>query len=125
MAKDSQNADGKSYKKRFGSYKANVKKGFRAPTEGLSHVIFDYNAANKDKNTFMENVKKLSQYIATSAAIKYGAPGVAKAVRTLIVPTFKDPSPPTKDKTTKLYDELEKETYFRDHSAVKAQKILL
>ena len=123
MVKDSQNADGKSYKIRFGSYKPNVKKRFnKAPTEGLFHVIFDYNAANKDKNTFGENLKKLRQYIATSAAIKYGVPGVAKTVRTLVAPTFKNPTAPTKDKETKLYDKLEKETYFHDRSAVKAQK---
>ena len=38
------------------------------------------------------------------------------------MPTFKDPTAPTEDKETKLYDELEKKTYFCDCSAVKAQK---
>ena len=66
------------------------------------HVIFDYNVANKDKNMFMENVKKLSQHIATSAVIKYGAPGVAKAVRKLVAPKFNDPPPPTGNANTRL-----------------------
>ena len=33
------------------------RRGFKAPTEGLQHVIFHYTNNNNNKNMFVENVK--------------------------------------------------------------------
>ena len=65
-----------------------VKNTFQYPTEVLQHVIFEYSASNNNKNVFVENVKKLSQHIAISGAIRYYAPTVAYAVRTLTATKF-------------------------------------
>ena len=70
------------------------KKTFKAPTEGLQHVMFDYSASNNDKNVFVENVKKLIQNIAVSGSIRHDALTVEYAVSTLTAPVFMVPSKP-------------------------------
>ena len=73
------------------------KKDFKAPTEGLKHVIFVSSESNNNKNMFVENLKNLSQHIAISGSIKHDAPIVAYAVRTLTAPVFEEPENPEKD----------------------------
>ena len=52
-------SDGRSAdaaKKTFSSFRSG-KKGFKAPTEGLQYVVFNYTSSNNNKNVFVENVK--------------------------------------------------------------------
>ena len=49
---------GNSGRRRYGSRA--IKKTFKSPLECLQRVIFKYSASNKNKNVFVENVKKLS-----------------------------------------------------------------
>ena len=51
----------------------------------------------KNKNVFVENVKKLIQNIAVSGGIIYDAPKVAYEVRTLTSPVFEVPENTEKD----------------------------
>ena len=74
-----------------------VKNTFKAPTEGLQHVIFEYISSNNNKNVCMENVKKLIHHIAVSGAIRYDALTVEYAVRTLTAPEFVVPENHEKD----------------------------
>ena len=90
MAKsDGRSAD--AAKKAFNSFRPG-KKGFKAPTEGLQYVVFNYTSSNNNKNVFVESVKKLSHHIAVSGSIRYEAPTAARAVRTLTAPTFENPN---------------------------------
>ena len=80
MAKsDDRSAD--ATKKAFSSFRSG-KKRFKAPTEGLQYVVFNY-TSNNNKNVFVESVKKLSHHIAVSGSIRYEAPTAARAVRRL------------------------------------------
>ena len=58
----------------------------KSPTEVLQHVIFNYSAGNNNNKVLVENVKRLSQNIAVSGAIRYDAPKVAYTLRTLTAP---------------------------------------
>ena len=58
MAKsDGRSAD--ATKKAFSSFSSfrPGKKGFKAPTEGLQYVVFNYTSSNNNKNIFVEGVK--------------------------------------------------------------------
>ena len=94
MAKsDGQSAD--ATQKAFSSFRPG-KKGFKAPTEGLQYVVFNYTNSNNNKNVFVESTKKLSRHITVSGSIRYEAHTAARAVRTLTAPTFEKPAKPEK-----------------------------
>ena len=97
------------------------RRGFKAPTEGLQHVIFNYTNNNSNKNVFVENVKKLSHHIAVSGSIRYEAPTAARAVWTLTAPTFESPTKPEKQ-ADGGYDKLEKDVYMNELKEVKKMK---
>ena len=107
-------------KKSFSSFRPG-KKGFKAPTEGLQYVVFNYTSSNNNKNVFVENVKKLSHHIAVSGSIRYEAPTAARAVRTLTAPTFENPTKPEKQ-ADGAYNELEKDVYMNELKEVKKMK---
>ena len=116
MAKsDGRGAD--ATKKAFSSFRPG-KKGFKAPTEGLQYVVFNYTNNNNNKNVFVESVKKLSHHIAVSGSIRYEAPTAARAVRTMTAPTFDQPTKPEKQ-ADGAYDELEKDVYMNELKEVK------
>ena len=73
MAKpnNDQSSDGDgNYSKRLYRFRP-VKKNFKAPTEGLQRVIFDYSAINNNKNVFVEKLKKLIQNISVAGVITH------------------------------------------------------
>ena len=70
---------------------------FKDLTEGLKHMIFNYSAKNKNKNVFVENMKKLCQHIAVSVSIIHDVTTVAYEVRTLNAPAFEAPLNPEKN----------------------------
>ena len=119
MAKsDSRSAD--ATKKASNNFRPS-RRGFKAPTEGLQHVIFNYTNNSSNKNVFVENVKKLSHQIAVSGSIRYKAPTAARAVRTLTAPTFENPTKPEKQ-ADGGYNELEKDVYMNKLKEVKKMK---
>ena len=119
MAKsDGRSAD--AAKKAFNSFRPG-KKGFKAPTEGLQYVVFNYTSSNNNKNVFVESVKKLSHHIAVSGSIRYEAPTAARAVRTLTAPTFENPAKPEKQEDGG-YNELEKDVSMNELKEVKKMK---
>ena len=83
---------------------------FKAPTEVLEHVIFDYSASNNNNNVFVEKVKNLGQHIAVSSSIIHYAPTVSYAVRTLNAPAFEAPVNPEK-KYKVGYDDIDLREY--------------
>ena len=104
-------------KKVFSSFRPG-KKGFKAPTEGLQYVVFNYTSSNNNKNVFVESVKKLSHHITVSGSIRHEAPTAARAVSTLTAPTFENPTKPEKQ-ADGGYDELEKDVYMNELKEVK------
>ena len=93
-----------------GAMSSGPKKTFKAPTEFLQHVIFDYSASNNNNNVFVEKVKNLGQHIAVSSSIIHYAPTVSYAVRTLNAPAFEAPVNPEK-KYKVGYDDIDLREY--------------
>ncbi len=96
------------------------RRGFKAPMEGLQHVIFNYTNNNRKKIVCGE-CEKLSHHIAVSGSIRYKVPTAARAVRTLTAPTFENSTKPEKQ-ADGGYDELEKDVYMNELKEVKKMK---
>jgi len=69
----------------------------------------------------MESVKKLSHHVAVSGSIRYEAPTIARAVRTLTAPTFDAPVKPEKQVGGGCI-KLEKEDYMNELNEMKKMK---
>ena len=96
-------------------------KTFKAPIEGLHHVIFDYSDSNNNNNMFLENVKKWIHHIAVSGAIIYDEPTVTYAVRQLTTLIYEVPEKPEKDYEGG-YDKLELRGYLSNAKEVEQNK---
>jgi hypothetical protein len=65
---------------------------FKAPTQGLEHIIFDNTGTAKAESTFNLNIDAISEHIANR--LKYNGPLAALAVRELKAPTIIFPPDP-------------------------------
>jgi len=66
---------------------------FKAPTQGLEHIIFDNAGTAKAASTFNLNVKAISEHIADY--LKYDGPLAVLAIRELKAPTILFPPYPS------------------------------
>ena len=71
---------------------------YKAPTEGLSHVVFEYGERMKP-GSFKAMMESMAEHMA--ATLKHGGPEASRAIKKAEVPEYKEPDEPTGDKVTR------------------------
>ena len=71
---------------------------YKAPTEGLLHVVFEYRERMKP-GSFKTMMESIAEHMA--ATLKHGGPEASKAIKRAEAPTYEEPTEPTGDAATR------------------------
>jgi len=71
---------------------------YKAPTEGLSHIVFEYGERMKP-GSFKTMMESMAEHMAST--LKRGGPEASRAIRMAEPPEYKEPDEPTEDKVTR------------------------
>ena len=85
-----------SAKTRYHSAKPST--AYKAPTEGLSHVVFEYGERMKP-GSFKTMMESIAKHMA--ATLKHGGPEASRAIKKAEAPTYREPDKPTGDTATR------------------------
>jgi hypothetical protein len=71
---------------------------YKSPTEGLSHVVFEYGERMKP-GSFKTMMESIAEHMA--ATLKHGGPEAFRAIKKAEAPTYREPDKPTVDASTR------------------------
>ena len=71
---------------------------YKAPTEGLLHVVFEYGERMKP-GSFKTMMESMAELMATM--LKHGGPEASRAIKKAEAPTYEEPTEPTGDAATR------------------------